>query len=272
VYKAPTALRPQPKEWLFWADVRGTGWNTNAQAGDIRGGQVNALVGLTRRVTPNFLVGVFGGGETFDYTSQLLNGRLKGDGWTVGAYLGWRLLPGLRFDAGVAHSAIDYEGVAGTASGTFPGHRWLLTTGLTGNYALGTGFVIEPSARVYALWEREDAYTDSLGTLHAQRTFSTGRASVGAKVAYPWLWSSTVMVSPYVGLYGDYYFNTDNVIPLAAPILLPTEYVDGLAARVTSGIAVDVKGGAKLAIGGEVGGLGNDFRVWTVRGRAAVPF
>lgn len=31
-------------------------------------------------------------------------------------------------------------------------------------------------------------------------------------------------------------------------------------------------GGTKLSVGGEVGGLGNNFIVWTVRGRAAVPF
>ena len=83
VTKAPP--RPQPKEWLAWADVRGTAWNTGLQTGDIRGGQTNALLGLTRKLSPDFLVGVFGGLENFDYTSQMLNGRLKGDGWTGAA-------------------------------------------------------------------------------------------------------------------------------------------------------------------------------------------
>jgi hypothetical protein len=270
VFKAP--VRAAPKEWLAWVDVRGTGWNTNVQAGDIRGGQVNALAGLTRRITPDFLVGVLGGYESFDYTSQLLNGRLKGDGWTAGGYLGWRLLPGLRFDAGVAHSAVNYDGQAGTASGTFPGRRWLLTTGLTGTYRTAPGFVIEPSAKVYALWEREDAYADSLGIVHAERKFSTGRASVGAKIGYPWLWSAETVVSPYVGIYGDYYFNRDDVVPLGAPNLLPTEFVHGLSARVTSGLELAVRNGARFSLGSELGGLGNDFRVWSVKGRAAVPF
>ena len=53
--------------------------------------QVNAIAGLTRKFTPNFLVGVLGGYEHFDYSSQAFNGVLKGDGWTTGAYLGWRL-------------------------------------------------------------------------------------------------------------------------------------------------------------------------------------
>jgi hypothetical protein len=48
--------------------------------------------------------------------------------------------------------------------------------------------------------------------------------------------------------------------------------VRGLAARITSGQTVAVKGGPRLSLDSEVGGLGNDFTVWTVRGRAAVPF
>ena len=59
--------------------------------------QVNALAGLTRKFTPNFLVGVLGGYERFDYSSQAFNGVLKGDGWTAGTYLGWRLTPNVRF-------------------------------------------------------------------------------------------------------------------------------------------------------------------------------
>jgi Autotransporter beta-domain len=90
-----------PKEWQLWTDVGGTGWSTDQSVGDIHGGQVNAITGLTRKLTSDFLVGVLGGYENFNYDSTLLNGRLKGDGWTAGAYLGWRFLPGLRFDASV---------------------------------------------------------------------------------------------------------------------------------------------------------------------------
>src|SRR5262249_13214830 len=162
----------------------------------------------TRRLTPDLLVGVFGGYENFEYTSQLLDGRLKGDGWTAGGYLGWRIMPGIRFDAGVARSGISYDGVAGTAAGTFPGQRRSATAALVGMYKV-RGFEIEPSARVYAVWEHDDAYVDTLGTAQAERTFSNGRASGGAKIAYPWMWSSATTLTPYVGLYADYYFNSD---------------------------------------------------------------
>jgi hypothetical protein len=273
VTKALPPALTAPRVWQLWADVRGTGWNTDQSVGDIHGGQVNAIAGLTRKLAPDFLIGLLGGYENFSYDSDLLDGRLKGDGWTVGGYLGWRLLPGLRFDASVGHSWINYDGVSGTASGAFLGGRWLATAALIGTYKALYGFEIEPSAKVYALWEHDDSYTDSLGTLQADRNFSSGRASTGVKIAYPWLWSSSAMVTPYVGVYADYYFNKDdNILPFSAPILLPTQFVQGWSARITSGIGVMLAGGTRLSVGGEVGGLGNDFTVWSVRGRAAVPF
>jgi len=249
VTKAPPPFAA-PKVWQLWADVRGTGWNTDPSAGDIRGGQINAIAGLTRKLTPDFLVGVLGGYENFNYISQTLNGRLKGEGWTVGGYLGWRLWPGVRFDAAVARSGISYNGVSGTAAASFPGNRWLATGGLTGTYRT-QWLEIEPSAKVYAIWEHDNAYLDSLGTQQAENRFSTGRASSGVKVAYPMLWGATTTLAPYAGVYADYYFSSNN----AEALLLPTQFVQGWAARVTSGLSYNVVGGAKVSVGGEVGGL-----------------
>jgi outer membrane autotransporter protein len=167
------------------------------------------LAGLTRRLVPNLVVGVLGGYETFDYRSDALQGRLKGDGWTVGSYLSWKISQRVRFDAGVAYSGIGYDSTAGTAAGSFGGTRWLVSTGLTGTWEK-FGLQIEPSARIYALWERENAYTDTLGTLQTARDFSAGRASAGVKLSYPVAWTPTTMLAPYVGLYSDYYFNQDS--------------------------------------------------------------
>jgi uncharacterized repeat protein (TIGR01451 family) len=265
--KAPALPPPVPKEWQLWADVRGTGWNTDPSAGDIRGGQVNAIVGLTRKLTPDFLLGVLGGYENFDYSSDTLNGRLKGDGWTVGGYLGWRPLPGLRFDAAVGRSGISYDGVSGMAAATFPGQRWLASGGFTGTYHTLL-LEIEPSAKVYAIWERDSSYIDSLGALQTENSFSTGRASAGSKVAYPMQWSAGATIAPYVGLYADYYFSSDNAV-----LLLPTQFVHGWAARTTAGVSYSCAGGSRFLIGGEVGGLGSqNFTTWSVRGRASVPF
>jgi hypothetical protein len=134
-YAAPLLTKappPAPREWLVWGDVRGTGWSTTPAAADITGAQVNAFLGVTRKLTPDFQVGVFAGFEDFRYTSQTLNGLLKGDGWSAGGYLGWRIWQSLRFDAAVARSGISYSGASGAASATFPRQRWIASSGLTG--------------------------------------------------------------------------------------------------------------------------------------------
>ncbi len=265
--KAPASTAALHK-WLAWVDVLGADFNRDTFGSDLKGTQVNALAGLTHRFTPSFLVGVLGGYEHFDYISQAFNGALTGDGWTTGAYLGWRLFQNLRFDAGGAWSDISVNDVAGMASGNFIGNRWLVTGGLTGTYDW-RAVVLEPSARVFALWEHEDAYTDSLGTLQDARNFATGRASGGVKMSYPLAWSSTVNLVPYVGLYGDYYFSMDDATTVG---LTTVPLLQGWSGRVTGGVAMTFGRGALLSVGGEYGGIGNDFQIWTWRVRGSVPF
>jgi hypothetical protein len=93
----------------------------------------------------------------------------------------------------------------------------------------------------WALWEHENAYTDSLGTLQTERNFATGRASGGVKVSYPLAWSSTTNLAPYLGLYGDYYFSRDDAttvglttVPLRAACAAAIKMVSAITAAVVS--------------------------------------
>ena len=266
--KAPPPAAPIHR-WLAWVDVRGADFDRSTTGSDLKGVQVNTLAGITHRVTPDFLLGALGGYEHFDYSSQAFNGVLRGDGWTAGAYMGWRLSQHLRFDAGGAWSDIFVDDTSGTATGNFLGQRWLVTGGLTGTYGWAA-FVLEPSARVYALWEHENAYTDSLGTLQPDRNFSTGRASAGGKVTYPFAWSSAVALAPYVGLYGDYYFSMDDAAAIAGLTTVPL--LQGWSARATAGLAIALRNSASISLGGEYAGIASDTHIWTWRVRGSVPF
>ncbi|CCD97795.1 putative Ig domain-containing protein [Bradyrhizobium sp. STM 3809] len=272
----------EQKDWLLWADVRGTGVDrfgttnsfgvTQSSQASLYGQQLNATMGLTYRATPSVLVGVLGGYETFSYTQQDINGKLKGDGWTTGAYLGWKIVPTLRFDAALAYSGIGYNGSAGTAQGSFDGRRWMASTGLTGTYKWA-GFVLEPSAKVYALWEHQNAYTDSLGTRQGSYDFASGRASGGLRAAYPVAWlDGGLMLTPFLGMYGDYYFNKEDANALVAGALASTPLLQGWSARFTGGLGIETAGGAGLGLGAEYGGIGGNTRVWTFSAKARVPF
>jgi hypothetical protein len=274
----------EEKDWLFWVDVRGSGINRltstmtaagpTTTAAPLYGQQINTLAGLTYRMRPNFLVGVVGGYENFSYTEQDINGKLTGDGWTVGSYLGWKVTPTLRYDAALTYSGIGYNGIAGAAQGNFNGDRWLISTGLTGTYK-NLGFTFEPSATVYALWENEGAYVDSLGTQQASHDFSTGRASAGMKAIYPFAWTDAITLAPYAGIYCDYYFNQDNAAAIVAAGGVPlasTPLLDGWSARVTAGLGAKLAGGAMIGVGAEYGGIGANFQTWTVKAKGQVPF
>jgi hypothetical protein len=247
----------------------------NVTQQSLYGQQLNALLGLTYRASPNLILGVLGGYETFNYTEQDINGKLSGDGWTVGAYVGWKITPTLRYDAAATYSGLGYNGTAGTAQGNFNGQRTMVSTGFTGTYK-AIGFLIEPSVKVYALWESENAYTDSLGTLQNARTFSSGRASAGVKAAYPIAsWIDGVLLVPYLGLYGDYYFTQDDAaaIALAGGVpLASTPLLDGWSARLTGGIGAKFANGSTLGVGGELGGIGSNTKIWTVSAKARLPF
>jgi len=254
--------------WRPWVNVRYTDWDADDDQADVGGNQTNALVGVTYKISPKLLVGMFGGYEDFSYSSVPLDATMDGNGWTVGAYLGWRLAPALRFDAAVARSAIDYSGTAGTATGEFDGERWFFTSGLTGRQPVGA-FIVEPSAKIYVLWEDEDAYTDSLGTAQPQRDFSTGRASGGLKLSYPIVLDGGRSV-PYAGVYGDYYFSEDDA---AAALTFADVIEDGWSARFIGGFAFTIPSGMSASLTGEIGGIGaGGAPHYTGRANLSVPF
>jgi hypothetical protein len=269
----PTATRPPvaqnapPREWLAWIDLRGADFDRNSVGNDLKGLRLDAITGLTRRFSSEFLVGVLGGYEHFDFTSQAYNGVLTGQGFTAGAYLGWRVTPGLRFTAGAAWADLLASSTAGTASGNFTGQRWLGFGGLTGNYGWG-GLKFEPSAQLFAVWERENAYVDSFGTQQASHNFDTGRASSGLKIAHPFAAGEAVL-TPYAGLYGDYYFSMDNATTIG---LTTVPMIQGWGARATGGLTATLPSGAQVSAGGELSGIGNDTHIWTMTLRASVPF
>jgi hypothetical protein len=195
-----------------------------------------------------------------------LDGHLNGNGWTVGGYFGWQLMPGVRLNGTIAHAWITYDAQSGAASGTIPADRWIGTLGLTGSATFGA-WQIEPSAGAYIVWENESAYVDSLGVAQAERDFRAGRASVGTKMTYPTQWRD-VALAPYVGLYGDYYFSSDTALLTG---LATAAELNGFSVRLTTGIGAEFNG-YSLSLGAEFGGLGSDYFNWIVGARLSTRF
>ena len=269
--KAPPKKISLDREWLGWIDVRGIDVRNYTVGADLKGTQVNVTAGLTRKVTSDVVIGAIAGYEHLDFNSDALNSRLKGDGWTVGGYLGWRIAQSLRFDMALARTGVSYNDASGTATAAFPGDRWLASGGLTGTYRWQS-LVFQPSARIYALWEHDSAYTDSLGTAQGTSDFTTARTSFGGQLSYPFAWSSAVALSPYAGAYADYYFSSNNAA--VAGVATPSLPLQGWSARLTTGLAMRFMNGGTITAGSELGGIGSNSNatMWTYRLRGSVPF
>ena len=272
----PPVRRPE-RDWSVWVDGRGTRWINDDGANEVRSTQINVTAGLSRKLGPDALVGLVMGYEDFRYDVASLDGNLKGHGWTVGAYGALRITPQMRVDGTLAWSKVNYDAVAGqssnaingTASGIFSGDRLLASTGLTGVYP-SSGFILEPSARVYVLWERQAAWTDSIGIEQAAREFYIGRASVGGKLSYPLPATAGVSLTPYVGAYSDYRLSKDNAAPVD---IVNLGVKDGLSGRIVTGFTLMSRQGATLALGAELGGLGlTNQSLWSASARGVVPF
>lgn len=266
-YKAPRAAPSFDPGWTAWADLRGTGFDQSSTTTHEE--QINVTTGIGKKLSPDFLVGLFTGYEDFSFTMSSIAGKLTGDGGTIGTYAAVRFSEHWRADAMVGWTDMFYNGIAGTASGSFTGSRWLGSGGFTGTYGWGN-FVNEPSARIYTLWEHDSAFTDTLGTAQAVNNFSASRVSAGDKISYPWQASPTWLVAPYVGLYTDYRFSTTNALPVAIPFV---GIKDGWSERVTGGATMTTgRAGPSLSLGGELGGLGAGYDIWSVNARANWPF
>lgn len=245
-FDGPGFINPA-EQWSLWLDVQGSGLLTGGS-----GQQLNLTGGLGYRFTEDFVAGVIGGQESFSYSADS-NGLLSGSGLSAGGYVAWRFSDQAMFDAALVGTTLGYEVTSGTATGQFDASRWLVTSGLTGDFELGENLTVSPSARVSALWENQEGWTDSLATAHAAKSFSDGTASGGVTFSGKWLLLEDMTFLPYFGLFADYRFDNSGGTTTT-----------GLEGRVRAGVRLNVSAGAAIDIGGELGGLFSPQRTWSL--------
>jgi hypothetical protein len=189
--------------------------------------------------------------EWFSYSAGS-DGLLSGSGLSAGGYAAWRFSEHGMVDAALVGTALGYEVSSGTATGQFDASRWLVTSGLTGEFELGDNLTISPSARVTALWESQEGWTDSLASEHAAKAFSDGTASGGVTFSGQWLLEDMPFL-PHFGLFADYRFDSAGGTT-----------TNGLEGRVQAGVRVNLNASAAIDLGGELGGLGSEQRTWSL--------
>lgn len=245
----------------MWADLAGTAWDGDQTAD---GDQINFNAGIGYNISPDMVVGLFGGYESYDYDARSVLGDISGDGATIGVYAGWQASPDWRLSGHVGWSRLDYDirtnvgGPGGIITGSYDADRVMASLTARGNYAFSHG-IFEPLARIYALREDHDAWTDSTGFIQAAATDVTGRGTIGGTWKFAPVMASSGDISPYVGLFGDYLFGD-----IDQPFIVGGPTPDGLSGRVSTGFTLASTNGFVFGVDGQIGLLGSgEFTAYT---------
>jgi hypothetical protein len=246
--------------WRIWSSLRYTDFDSSKLEGD----QINALVGASILFGNGLVGGLVAGYENQDYEDDL-NARLRGEGFNVGGYVGGSLDGGLRFDAQVHASFLDYDIANGTTTGSTDGKRLIVGGGFAHTMQFGA-LTIDPTTRFSGTWEWQDGYTDSAATTYADRAFNFGRITAGAKIGHRIDLGDGTTFSPFVTGFGDYRFSGGDTTE--------NSLLDGLSARAGLGFEVRAANGVSASALAEVSGLGlsNNAVIKSFKAQVAIPF
>ena len=246
--------------WRIWSSLRYSKFDSV----DLEGDQLNALLGTTFLFGDGLVAGLVAGYESQGYKDDA-SATLKGEGFNIGGYAGGTLGNGLRFDAQVHTSFLNYDLASGPVTGSTDGKRLMLSGGFAHMMQFGAT-TIEPMARFNGTWEWQDGYTDSAAVDHRDRDFNFGRVATGAKLAHRIDMGDGASFSPFVEGYADYRFSGGD--------FTNESLLDGLSARVGLGASISTASGINASVLAEFAGLGldNSVMVQSYKAQIAIPF
>lgn len=246
--------------WRVWTSLRYSDFDSSKLEGD----QINALIGTSFLFADGLAAGLVAGYEKQDYEDDL-NSTLKGEGFNIGGYVGGTLGNGMRFDAQVHTSFLDYDLASGPVTGSTDATRLIVSGGVAHIMQFGAT-TFEPTARLNGTWEWQDGYTDSAAVVHDDRNFNFGRIATGAKLAHRFDMGDGASFSPYVQGFADYRFSGGDTTN--------ESLLDGLSARVGLGASLNTASGISASVLAEFSGLGLDDNVMvqSYKAQIAIPF
>ncbi|MFK8035352.1 MAG: autotransporter outer membrane beta-barrel domain-containing protein [Hyphomicrobiales bacterium] len=255
----------KPMAYNVWGRVNYGDYNGDDATLD--GSVTNFLVGFDRRFNGQALLGIIAGYEISDFDFGSVDGKLEGQGPTLGVYAGIKLSPQLVADVSVTHSWVTYDSAVGAVTADYDASRWTIGGSLTGSFDWN-GLTIQPTAKAFVSIEAQDAYVDSSSTAVASRDVTIGRVSFGPKVLYPHMFESGHQATFWALAKAEYDFSSEDT---TSSSLLTSD--DVFSARIGVGVDTQISDNASLGLAVEGHGLGGgEYTAVDVTGRAKVQF
>ena len=235
--------------------------------------------GIDYLLSPNFLIGVFGGydkGEA-DFTSFRID--LDSKGLIAGGYFGLKMTPSMTglpvnliLDGQVSHGWLDYDIVDNDAGvvADFNSDRFAGSVNLTAVILQPTtyGRPIRwlPKIGVNYMNEKQEAYSDSAGTAVAGQAITLGQLTFGTQVFLP----VAEGMEFFTRIEGQWDFNDVGLITTDTG---STYSPDDFGAVVGAGIRATVSDNVTLKLEGAAEGLGrNDYDQYSGSVRVDIRF
>ena len=209
--------------WGIWGTVQYSEFEDDFFATAFDGERVTVIGGVDVSPWNNVVFGVALAYEDADTDTTFNGGESEIDGITVLPYMG-ALLPDfglnfdLTFDMGIGYGSLEidqFRTVAGTRiTSKVDVDRHFVISHLNGFKEFGNFLV---SGRVGVIIARDDheGFTESDGTVVADRQFDLGQFRIGGDVAYSW-----GSFEPFVSALYEYDYNHEDLVvvgPLQAP-------------------------------------------------------
>ncbi len=173
--------------------------------------RAHVTLGADVAVTDKVLLGVAGGYEVDDRDTLFNGGNIESDGFTLVAYAGALLTDNLSADVALGRSELEidqFRTTAGTRiTSTLDGDRTYAAANVNYGRELREWLI---TGRAGALWARDkqEAFTESDGTVASSSKFSVGRFNLGAEVA-----RSFGVLEPFVSATYNHSFNQTRAAP-----------------------------------------------------------
>lgn len=260
-------VAPALPTWNAW--IKGSWTLYEGDGSSFDGHVTNVMGGVDYRVREDLIVGVLAGYgiAEFDTVTGSTAGSFDAEGYTVGAYLGHRITPELTLDGLVAYTASEYDNRAGATAGAFDADRITAAGHLKGRIEWGVA-TIEPTLSVMWASEHQDAYTDSAAVAHPAQTVTAGRVSLGPRISFQPVSTGVGEVAVWLAAMGEYDFSNRGG---SATSGLP-DINDVFSGRVQVGVNAVSDNGIRLALQGDVSGLGSgEFTAYGATIKMTIP-
>ncbi len=245
----------------------------NPHANDDLDGHIGLVsVGADYVLSRSLLVGTMVQFDSMTQRSNLQATEASGFGWMAGPYATVRVSENVFWQGRAAWGQSNNKvSPFQTYTDAFDTNRWLVSSRLTGRWAIGP-WTVEPSMSVAYIEDVSKSYADTFGVLIPTVKSQLGQAKAGPQVGYRYQLSPDITLEPVAGLQVIWNFAGGFTSDVLGEINGENAGPAGARGRANLGLRAIKYNGMQLDLSGSYDGIGiKDYDAFIGRATVEVP-